>query len=67
VVRPHNLQRPYYEPLVWFMMGACLQLTFEQALLTPAHDLQLKYCVVDLEEKGTAVACQKKLDLHTYS
>jgi len=20
VVRPHNLRRPYYEPLVWFMI-----------------------------------------------
>jgi len=25
VVRPHNLRRPYYEPLVWFMIIAYIE------------------------------------------
>ena len=45
----------------------CLQLTFERVPLTLAHDQQLKYCAVELAEKGIVEACQKKLDLHTHT
>jgi len=42
VLRPHNLQRPYYEPLVWFMILPTYSTNF--TIYICIHDTNLKCC-----------------------